>query len=66
MFQGIKRGRMEAGQLMTVKEVAEYLRLKPLAIYRMVKSKDIPFRRANRSLRFDKGEIDEWMKWGKR
>ena len=51
--------------LMTVKEVAGYLRLKPLAIYRMVKKGDIPFKRANRSLRFDKEEIEQWMKWGR-
>jgi len=57
---------MEADQLMTVAEVAKYLRLKPLAIYRMVKNKDIPFKRANRSLRFDREEIDQWMKWGRR
>jgi excisionase family DNA binding protein len=57
---------MKAEQLMTVKEVAEYLRLKPLAIYRIVKRKNIPFKRANRSLRFDKEEIEEWMKWGRR
>jgi len=56
---------METSQFMTVKEVAEYLRLKPLAIYRMVKAKDIPFKRANRSLRFDREEIDQWMKWGR-
>jgi excisionase family DNA binding protein len=61
----MKGGRMES-ELMTVKEIAQYLRLKPLAIYRMVKNKDIPFKRANRSLRFDKEELDQWMKWGKR
>ena len=57
---------MEPIQFMTVREVAEYVRLKPLAIYRMVKNKDIPFKRANRSLRFDKEELDQWMKWGRR
>jgi excisionase family DNA binding protein len=56
---------MEANQFMTVKEVAGYLRLKPLAIYRMVKAGNIPFKRANRSLRFDKEEIEQWMKWGR-
>lgn len=56
---------MNESGFMKVKEVAEYLRLKPLAIYRMVKRGDIPFKRANRSLRFDKEEIDQWMKWGR-
>jgi len=56
---------METG-FMTTKETAEYLRLKPLAIYRMVKNKNIPFKRAGRSLRFEKEEIDQWLKWGRR
>ena len=51
---------------LTVREVAGYLRLKPLAIYRKVKAKEIPFKRAGRSLRFDKEEIDQWLKWGRR
>jgi len=61
-----KGGKMETSQFLTVREVAEYVRLKPLAIYRKVKSKEIPFKRAGRSLRFDKEEIDQWMKWGRR
>jgi excisionase family DNA binding protein len=48
---------------MTVKEVAGFLRLKPLAVYRMAKAKKIPFRKAGRSIRFIKSEIDTWMKW---
>ena len=51
---------------MTVKEVADYVRLKPLAIYRMVRNKTIPYKRANRSLRFEKEEIDMWMKWARK
>ena len=55
---------MQESEFMTVGEVSSYLRLKPLAVYRMVKAKKIPFKRAGRSLRFLKSEIDSWMKWG--
>lgn len=50
---------------MTVQEVAKYLRLKPLAIYRKVQKNEIPFLKAGRSIRFQKEKIDEWLKWGK-
>ena len=56
---------MEANQFMTVQEVAKYLRLKPLAIYRKVKSKEIPFVKAGRSIRIRQEEIDQWLKWGR-
>ena len=54
---------MDAGFL-TVAEISKYLRLKPLSIYRMVKSKKIPFKRAGRSIRFQKQDIDTWLSWG--
>jgi excisionase family DNA binding protein len=56
---------MGESQFMTVQEVAKYLRLKPLAIYRKVQKNEIPFLKAGRSIRFQKEKIDEWLKWGK-
>jgi excisionase family DNA binding protein len=47
---------------LTVKEASIYLRLKPLALYRMIKAKRIPFRRAGRSIRFVKSEIEVWLR----
>jgi excisionase family DNA binding protein len=55
---------MEQGKFLTVKEAATYLRLKPLALYRMVEKKKIPFRKAGRSIRFIQSELDIWLKWG--
>ena len=55
---------MEEKAFLTVKEAAGYLRLKPLALYRMAKAKKIPFRKAGRSIRFVQSELDTWMKWG--
>lgn len=55
---------MEANQFMTVKQVADYLRMKPLAIYRKVKKREIPFLKAGRSIRFKREDIDRWLRWG--
>ena len=49
---------------MTVREVADYLKMRPLAIYRKVKRREIPFLKAGRSIRFQKDEIDRWLRWG--
>lgn len=55
---------MSESGFMTVGEVAEYLRMKPLAIYRKVAKKEIPFLKAGRSIRFKKEDIDRWLRWG--
>lgn len=55
---------MTEQSFMTVKEAADYLRLKPLALYRMVKAKKIPCRRAGRSIRLIRSELDAWLRWG--
>lgn len=47
--------------LMTVEEVAEYLRFKPSTIRQWVKTREIPCVKAGRSTRFRKGDIDEWI-----
>lgn len=51
-------------EFMTVRDVAKYLKLKPLAIYRKVQKNEIPHLKAGRSIRFNKTEIDHWLKWG--
>ena len=56
---------MEEGRFMTVQEVAQYLRVKPLAVYRKVKRREIPFLRAGRLIRFRQEEIEQWLKWGR-
>ncbi len=45
-------------QLMTVKEVAEFLRLRPQTVYCMVMRKQIPYLKVSTgALRFDPDEI---------
>ena len=57
---------METDQLMKVPEVAEYLRLAEITVYRLAESKDLPGFKAGRQWRFIKSEIDLWLRWRKR
>ena len=46
--------------VMTVREVAEYLKVKARTIYRLVANGEIPGFKMGGSWRFRKGEIDQW------
>lgn len=48
-------------QIMTVKEVAEYLKVNERTIYRLATRKEIPAFRVGASWRFKREEIDGWM-----
>ena len=48
-------------KLMTVEEVANYLKTKKSSIYDKVHSKSIPFLKYGNSLRFRKKHIDIWL-----
>lgn len=48
--------------LMTLEEVARYLRLTTHALYKMAEQGRIPAMKAGRVWRFRKSEIDQWMK----
>lgn len=47
--------------IMTLKEVATYLRLHETSIYRMCKQGTIPAYKVGRSWRFKKEKIDQWL-----
>ncbi|MFH1096005.1 MAG: helix-turn-helix domain-containing protein [Candidatus Desantisbacteria bacterium] len=47
--------------IMTVKELALYLRLHESSIYRMCQAGSMPAYKVGRSLRFRKEEIDAWL-----
>ncbi len=47
--------------IMTVKEVAAYLRLHESSIYRMCQAGNIPASKVGRGWRFKKDRIDAWM-----
>ena len=50
------------GQILTVKELAEYLKLTTVTIYKYVKVGAIPAQKIGGVWRFDKDQIDELMK----
>ena len=48
--------------VMTVSEVAEYLRVNPQTVYRKAKGGEMPALRIGRAIRFRKSELDDWLK----
>jgi excisionase family DNA binding protein len=48
-------------ELMTVEEVADYLRVTKKTIYRLLEGNKIPATKVGRQWRFDKTSIDEWL-----
>lgn len=48
-------------EVMTVKEVAEYLRLAESTVYRLVKNGSLPGRKFGGNWRFSRRGIDRWL-----
>lgn len=48
-------------EIMTLEEVAEYLRLKPQTIYTWAQEKKIPAAKLGKEWRFKKSVIDKWF-----
>ncbi|MBL0121178.1 MAG: helix-turn-helix domain-containing protein [Betaproteobacteria bacterium] len=53
---------MSVRQLMSTKEVADYLRLKERKIYDMVAQAEIPHSRISGKLLFPRTLVDEWVR----
>jgi excisionase family DNA binding protein len=49
---------------MTVKDVAEYMRLSEQTIQRWVLRKEIPYHKVRKVIRFRSAEIDQWINEG--
>ena len=50
--------------VMTVSEVAEYLRVNPQTVYRKAKAGELPAVRIGRAIRFRRLELESWLKQG--
>ena len=50
--------------VMTVSEVAEYLRVNPQTVYRKAKAGELPAVRIGRAIRFRRTELEGWMRTG--
>ncbi len=51
-----------ADKLMTVEEVAEYLRVKVSTVYQWAKEGKIPASKVGRLWRFDPNEVEAWVR----
>ena len=49
-------------EVMTVSEVAQYLRVNPQTVYRKAKAGELPAVRIGRAIRVRRSELDEWLK----
>ena len=48
--------------VMTVSEVADYLRLNPQTVYRKAKAGELPALRIGRAIRFRRDELEQWLR----
>jgi excisionase family DNA binding protein len=51
----------DSDKIMTLEEVANYLRLKPQTIYTWAQEKKIPAAKLGKEWRFKKSMIDKWF-----
>ena len=48
--------------LLTIKEVARYMQVSRFTVYRLAKQRSIPASKIGRQWRFQKEEIEQWMR----
>ena len=53
---------MNKNEIMTVQEVAQYLRLSTATVYKLAQAGKIPSTRVGRMWRFKRELIDEWIR----
>jgi len=47
--------------LLTLREVADYLRLSPKSVYRLAQTRSVPCLKVGGSWRFRRKELDDWV-----
>jgi excisionase family DNA binding protein len=55
-----------ASAILTLKDIAEYLKVHPSTIYRLLKKKRLPAFKIGRDWRFNRESIDHWLVDGER
>ena len=48
-------------KVLTVKEAADLLKVKPQWVYRMLRGGDMPFIRLGRQIRIDEDSLEDWL-----
>lgn len=51
----------ELGEILTIDELATYLKIPKSTLYKLVREKRIPSQKIGRHWRFRKGAIDRWL-----
>ena len=54
-----------ADRWLSVEEIAEHLGIKKYTVYKWVKTRQMPFHKVGRLLKFQLKEIDRWVREGK-
>ncbi len=49
-------------ELMTVQEVAAYLRVHPMTVYRLIQRGELPAIRVGRGWRLSRNRIEQWLR----
>lgn len=52
---------MQNCEIMTIKQVAEYLKVSPRSIYKLAKEGTIPTFKIMNMWRFERSKIDQWI-----
>jgi excisionase family DNA binding protein len=52
--------RSTTSEVLTVAEVAEYLRIHRCTIYRLIKARKLPYFKIGSDYRFNREQIDQW------
>ena len=61
IYGQISRGMVVDSDIMTIKEVADYLKITEKTAYRLVAAGDLPGFKVGGSWRFRRSEIDRWI-----
>jgi len=57
-----RKGRGGAAEILTIREVAGYLKLPVSTVYRLAERRDLPGHKVGRQWRFHKSVLDEWFR----
>lgn len=57
---------LDSGEILTIQEAADFLKLKKATIYALVSKSEIPNSKQGKRLYFSKQELTDWIKSGRR
>ena len=61
-MEPVERKGRGAGEILTIREVAGYLKLPVSTVYRLAERRDLPGHKVGRQWRFHKSVLDDWFR----